>query len=91
MRVWVERTTGPALVIMNGWPRFVVGLAPVVLVVLGLVLPTAIALIPLAVAFVLVLWLSYLSWPVVPANARLIRIFTLALILGIAIVRIANN
>jgi hypothetical protein len=87
----VERTTGPALVIMNGWPRFVVGLAPVVLLVLGLVLPAGIALIPLVVAFVLVLWLSYLSWPVVPPNARLIRILTLVLIVGIAVVRIANN
>lgn len=76
---------------MNGWPRFVVGLAPVVLLVLGLVLPAAVALIPLAVAFVLVLWLSYLSWPVVPANARLIRLFTLVLIIGIAVVRIANG
>lgn len=76
---------------MNGWPRFVVGLAPVVLLVLGLVLPATIALIPLAIAFVLVLWLSYLSWPVVPPNARLIRVFTLALIVGIAILRIANR
>jgi hypothetical protein len=76
---------------MSRWPRLVVGLAPLVLLVLGLVLPTAIALIPLAVAFVLVLWLSYLSWPVVPANARLIRVFTLALIVGIAVVRVANS
>jgi hypothetical protein len=76
---------------MNGWPRLMVGLAPVVLLVLGLVLPATIALIPLVLAFVLVLWLSYLSWPVVPPNARLIRVFTLVLIVGIAIVRIANN
>jgi hypothetical protein len=76
---------------MSGWPRFVVGLAPVVLVVLGLVLPTAIALIPLVLAFLLVLWLSYVSWPVVPPNARFIRVFTLALIIGIAVLRIVKG
>jgi hypothetical protein len=76
---------------MNTWPRWIVGLAPVAFVVLGLVLPPAIALIPLVIGFLLVLWLSYLSWPVVPPNARLIRVFTLVLIVGIAIVRIANN
>jgi hypothetical protein len=76
---------------MNSWPRFIVGLAPVVFVVLGLLLPPVIALIPLALAFLLVLWLSYLSWPVVPPNARFIRIFTLALILGIAALRLANS
>ena len=75
---------------MNGWPRFVVGLAPVVLLVLGLLLPATISLIPLGVAFVLVLWLSYLSWPVVPPNARLIRVFTLALLLGVAVLRLAK-
>jgi hypothetical protein len=76
---------------MNGWPRFVVGLAPVLFVVLGLVLPPGLALIPLGLAFLLVLWLSYLSWPVVPPNARVIRVFTLALILGIALVRLAKG
>ena len=76
---------------MSGWPRFVVGVAPVVLVVLGLFLPPAIALIPLVLAFLLVLWLSYVSWPVVPPNARFIRVFTLALIIGIAVLRIANG
>jgi hypothetical protein len=75
---------------MSGWPRFIVGLAPVVLLVLGLLLPPAIAVIPLAVAFLLVLWLSYLSWPVVPPNARLIRVLTMALLLGVAVVRLAR-
>ena len=71
-------------------PRPVVALLPAVFLVLGVLLPMPIALLPLLLALLLLGWLSSCSWPVVPQQARTIRVFTLALLVGIAIFRLAR-
>ena len=77
----MERRSGPLLVVLSGLPRPIVPLVSLALLVGGLSLPPAPAAGCLGVLALLVGWLSYLSWPVLLAKARLIRLATAGLVL----------
>ncbi len=77
----VERRSGPLLVVLSGLPRLLVPLISLALLIGCLSLPAGYGAACLAVLGLLVGWLSYLSWPVVHAQARLVRLATLALVL----------
>ena len=81
LRRRVERRSGPLLVILSGLPRLLVPLVSLALLISGLSLPAGYGVGCLGLLALLVGWLSYLSWPVVHVQARLVRLATVALVL----------
>ena len=80
LRGRVERATAPVLVRLSSLPRFVVPVASVVLLVVGLAAPAAVGLTALLVLLVLIGWLTYLSWPAIEGVQRLVRPGVVALL-----------
>ena len=67
---------------------------PVVLVVflaIGVSVGGVIGAIALAVVAAALLWLAALSWPRLGPAARLIRVLTIAVVLGVAVLRLLNR
>lgn len=88
LRTSVERTSRPLLVRLHALPRAVVPLGTVVLVMVGVLAPPAVGLLALAVVALFVGWVGYLSWPVVSAPGRLIRLAMVALVVVLGLSRL---
>lgn len=86
----MERASAPALVLMTQLPRIVMMLLPLALLLLGFFLPLAIGLVFLGLFFVFTGWLAYLSWPRTDARGRLLRVAMFALVIALAVIRIAR-
>ncbi len=80
LRRTVERASAPVLLWLSSRPRFLLPALVAVLLVGGLAAPAAYGLPLLGVLTVLLVWLSYLSWPALDGRARLLRGAMLALI-----------
>ena len=80
LRRTVERASAPLLLWLSSRPRFLLPALVAVLLVGGLAAPAAYGLPLLAVLTLLLVWLSYLSWPALDGRARLLRAAMLALI-----------
>ncbi|MCW2726080.1 MAG: hypothetical protein JWN35_3001 [Frankiales bacterium] len=83
----VERRTGPLLVLLTRQPKITVPLVSVALLVGGLALPPVLGVLCLAVLAIFVLWLTYLSWPVLAGGARAVRLATVAMLLALLVSR----
>lgn len=84
LRTTVEKRSGPVLVLLSRQHRAVVPLLSVLLLIGGLALPAALGVACLVVLAAFIGWLTYLSWPAVTGQGRVVRVLTLALIvLGI--------
>lgn len=86
----VERASAPALVLLTQMPRLLIAVAPLALLLLGFFLPLVIGLVFLAIFFVFTGWLAYLSWPRTDAKAKLLRVAIFALVIALAVIRIAR-
>ena len=80
LRRTVERRSAPVLLWLSSRPRFVLPLLVAGLLLGGLVAPVPYALPLLLALGLLLLWLSYLSWPALDGRARMLRAAMLALI-----------
>jgi hypothetical protein len=87
-RADVERASRPLLVRLHQLPRPVVPLLTVVLIAVGVLGPLPLGVAALAVVAVFVAWIAYLSWPVVSAGGRLVRLFMVVLVLLLAWARL---
>lgn len=87
-RSQVERTSRPLLLRLHAWPRPVLPLLTVVLVMAGVLAPAAVGLVALVVVALFVSWIAYLSWPAVSGPGRLVRIAMVALVVGLALTRL---
>ncbi len=88
LRASVERSTRPLLLRLHALPRPVVPLATVVLVAVGVLAPQAVGLLALAVVALFVVWISYLSWPVVTNAGRAVRVVMVGLVVALALTRL---
>ncbi len=88
LRASVERTSRPLLLRLHALPRAVVPLGTVALVLVGVLAPPAVGVFALTVVGLFVCWIAYLSWPVVSASARLIRVAMVALVVVLAMTRL---
>jgi hypothetical protein len=88
LRAQVERSSRPLLRRLHGWPRPVLPLVTVVLVLVGVLATPAIGLVALAVVALFVSWIAYLSWPAVSGSGRLLRVAMVALIVALALSRL---
>jgi hypothetical protein len=88
LRASVERTTRPLLLRLHALPRVVVPLGTVALVAVGALAPPVVGLVALLVVALFVLWISYLSWPVVPPSGRVVRVVMVGLVVALGLTRI---
>ena len=88
LRRTVERASAPVLLWLSSRPRFVLPLLVAALLVGGLAAPTPYALPLLLALGLLLLWLSYLSWPALDGRARVLRAAMLALIVVALVQRV---
>ena len=87
MRRAVELKVGP-LVVLAGRRRVVSGVLAGLLLLAGLLATGVVGLLLLLVVAALLGLLLYLSWPVLPRGARLVRLMTLGLVVVSAVVKV---
>ncbi len=88
LRAKVEQRSAPVLAWLSLRPRLLLpGLVLVLLLASG-ALPAAVGAVCLLLVLVVVGWLSYLSWPVLPARARSLRVLVLLMMAGLAVGRL---
>jgi hypothetical protein len=80
LRAAVEKRSAPVLVLLSQQHRAIVPLISVALLIGGLTLPVTIAVLCLVVLIAFVGWLTYLSWPAIVGQARVVRVLTLLLL-----------
>lgn len=76
------------LLTLSRLPPLVIPAAVLVLMLVGLAAPIALALPAFAVIGVFVAWLAYLSWPILDARARLTRALMVAIVVGSGLARV---
>ena len=87
LRARVEGFSRPLLRRLNALPRPAILIGTLVLVVLGMLAPLPVALPALVIVFAFVVWIAYLSWPVVSTGGKVARLAMLALIVVLAATR----
>ncbi len=87
LRTRVERVSRPALIRLQRLPKLFVPLCTVVLVLIGVLAPLPVGLAALAVVWLYIAWIAYLSWPVAGTGGRLLRLFMLLLVAGLGATR----
>ena len=80
LRRTVEARSAPVLLWLSSRPKVLLPALVVVLLVGGLAAPPAVGLVLLAALAVVLLWLSYLSWPALDGRGRALRVAMLLLI-----------
>lgn len=88
LRSRVEGISRPLLVRLTSLPRPVILIGTLALVVVGMLAPLPVAVPALALVFVFVAWIGYLSWPVVSTGGRFARILMLTMIIGLGWLRL---
>jgi len=85
-----DLSRGP-LQTLNRVPKALVVIGLAAFLVGGLLLPPAIGGVLLVVLGLFLLWLVALSWPILPTGSRVMRVLTVALVLGAAILRLTGR
>ena len=88
LRRAVERRSATLLVFLSHQPKLLVPVLSILLLVGGLLLPPVYGAVCLGLLVLLVGWLSYLSWPVVVGQARILRLVTLGLLVVVLVQRL---
>ena len=88
LRRTVELRSAPVLLWFASRPRFLLPGLVVVLLVAGLAAPLAYGLPLLGVLLLLLVWLSYLSWPALDAHPRRLRVAVVAMVVLAAVQRV---
>jgi hypothetical protein len=83
----VERRSAAVVLFLRGLPRPVPGLLVIGLLLAALLAPAAVSAAALLVVALLLAWLTFLSWPAVPAQGRAIRVVVIAVVIAYAAVR----
>ena len=84
LRRTVERHSAPVLLWLSSRPKLLLPGLVAVLLIGGLAAPPPLGLVLLGLLALLLLWLSYLSWPALDGRARVLRAAMLVLI-GVAL------
>ena len=87
LRQTVERRSAPVLLWLSSRPKLLLPALVAVLLIGGLAAPPAYGLPLLLALGLLLLWLSYLSWPALDGRARMLR----AAMLGLIVVALAQR
>lgn len=89
-----EEISFPLLRTLSGLPRWLVVVLPAILLVLGLVQTGPLAWLGgvlLLIVFVLLTWLTVLSWPALTPGSRVMRLIVVLALLGITVLKFAGR
>jgi hypothetical protein len=89
LRQRIEASSRPVIVRLHRMPRMIIPLVTVLLFAIGALAPVPYALVALALAFVFIAWIGYLSWPAVTGAGRLMRLAMLGLIVVLGVTRLS--
>jgi hypothetical protein len=90
MRARINKISYPVMARLHALPKVTLPAITLGLALLGAFTPSAVAVPALLLLAFLLGWLGYLSWPVVGSGSRLLRVFTVLVILFFAVSRIAG-
>lgn len=76
---------------LHALPRLTIPVAALVLLLVGLFAPAAYAVPALFLLAAFVAWLATLSWPSLDRPGRLIRIFAVAILVGVLLSRVVES
>ena len=91
LRQRITKFSYPYIARLHSMPKLTLPGITLVLALAGVFGPVALAVPALIVLALLLSWLGFLSWPVVTTGARLIRIFSILVVLLFAVSRIAGG
>lgn len=94
LRKRFEAVSFPFLRMLSSLPRWLVVVLPALLLLLGLIQTGSLAWLGgglLSIVFVMLAWLTALSWPAISPGSRLMRVIVLAALLGITILKFAGR
>jgi hypothetical protein len=91
LRARITKISYPYVAKLHTMPKLTLPGITLVLALVGVFAPLAVGIPALILLGLLLAWLGFLSWPVVPTGARAIRVFTVLVILLFAVSRIANR
>lgn len=86
-RARLEKRSYPLLVRLTRAPKLLLGAVTAGLLLGGLLAPVPVGPILLGIVVLFLLWLLTLSWPKLPANARAVRSFVVALTAVLVVAR----
>jgi hypothetical protein len=86
----VERRAAVPMVMLARLPRWIPAAVMGGLIVCGIAIPGLVGLLCLIPVALFVLLLTYLSWPAITVSGKLIRVVTLAILVGFAAVQVTN-
>lgn len=78
------------VVLLSRQPKLLLPAVMVVLMIVGLAAPLAFAAPALVVIVLFVTWLAFLSWPVIDARQRAVRVVMIAIVALALVARIAG-
>jgi uncharacterized membrane protein YccC len=91
LRQRITKISYPYVARLHGMPKLTLPGITLVLALVGLFAPVPAAVPALILLALLLAWLGFLSWPVVSTGQRLLRIFSILVILLFAVSRIASS
>lgn len=89
-RQTLERVSYPILARLHSMPRWIIVIAPAVLLFLGLILSGPFAWLGglcLLLVWVFVAWLTALSWPALTPGSRLFRLLVVLALAGVVVLK----
>ncbi len=87
LRSQVVRVSQPLLARLQAMPRGLFMLGWLVLVAATVFAPIGVALPAAILVVVAIGWLTYLSWPLLPGNARALRVVVLIVLIALVVAR----
>jgi hypothetical protein len=91
LRQRITKISYPYVARLHGMPKLTLPGITLVLALIGVFAPVPAAVPALILLALLLSWLGFLSWPVVGTGPRLLRIFSILVILLFAVSRIASS
>ena len=91
LRQRITKISYPYVAKLHSMPKLTLPGITLVLALVGVFAPVVIGVPALVLLALLLGWLAFLSWPAVTTGPRLLRIFSILVILLFAVSRIANN
>jgi hypothetical protein len=91
LRQRITKVSYPYVAKLHAAPKLTLPGITLVLALAGVFAPVVVAVPALVLLALLLGWLAFLSWPVVTTGPKLLRLFSILVILLFAVSRIANG
>jgi uncharacterized membrane protein len=86
-----SRANAAALLWLNSRPRWLLGVILIAVALGGLLIPGIVGALLLLLLAAFLAWLAAMSWPRVDAAGRLLRVLTVAVVVGAAVMHLRRH